>query len=243
MRSKGFQVIIGIHFFVLWLHGEVSAQALQARSVPSKPGRVVRPLSDSKLWIKFRDDLKVRAENGNVTSRAGANLATVQGLQQRFQLSFAPSVNLPQETLDFVQARAAQMSGIAQPDIAGGMIVSGPAATIQDAANALLALDELEWVEFLMPNSEPQQACSDIPPTTGNYFEQGYQSYHGLNPGLNMTCAWRYAGRGQGIRIGDVEYAYRSLHEDRCTVQGQTLTCGSGSFADHEVQSWASPSP
>jgi hypothetical protein len=186
---------------------------------------VVRPQFDSELSVKFRDDLKVRAVNGNVASAAGSNLAAAQQVQQQFGLSFEQSIELPQATLDFVETRAAQVSGIAQPDLAGGMIVTGPADTLEQAANALLGLAEVEWVEFVLPIPEPPQACSDIAPTTPNYFAQGRQGYHGPNPGLNMECGWTFGGRGQGIRLADCEWAYRPLHEDRCTVNGPQLNC------------------
>jgi hypothetical protein len=223
MKRAVFKVIAGIAFIVLSNGRKAGAQTLQARLLPAKPVQVIRAVPESDLWVKFRDDLKVRTADGGLT--AGANLGAVQSVQQTFGLSFERSTRLSQESLDAMETQAAQMSGRAQPDLGGSAIVTGPAATLQDAANALLALEEVEWVEFVARNNLPPQACSDIAPPTPHYFAQGYQRYHGANPGLNVNCAWTYGGRGQGVRIADVEYAYRPAHEDRCTVNGPALTC------------------
>jgi len=226
MKRDAFNLIMVVQFLALALTGSVSAEPLRARPVPAKPATVVRPQFESELSVKFRDDLKVRAENGNVAATAGGNLAAVQQVQQQYGLSFQQSIQLPQQTLDFIETRAAQMSGIAQPDFAGSMIVTGLAATLEQAANALLGLAEVEWVEFVMHEPPLPQVCSDIiPQLTPDFFGDGLQNYHGLNPGLNMTCAWACAGRGQNVRIADCEWAYIQQHEDRCLVQGPPLSC------------------
>ncbi len=49
--------------------------------------------------------------------------------------------------------------GVAQPDLAGMMVVRGPDETIEAAAQALLALNEIEWAFFAAippkPTTEP----------------------------------------------------------------------------------------
>lgn len=231
MRGSHFRIIILCQLNILAL-GNTGANALQPRSLPTKPAAVAEPEVYSELSVKFQDVLKVRAVNGNLISNVGADITALQQVQQQFALTFEQSIQLPQETLDFVETRAAQTSGIAQPDFASFVVVTGPAQSLEDAANAFLALDEVEWIEFTLPGA-PAQACYDIPPTTPDYFAQGLQNYHGPNPGLNMACAWTFCGRGQGIRFADIEAAYRPLHEDRCTVNGPTLSCVHDVGEDH----------
>ena len=202
--------------------------------MPVKPEVVARVDFESDLWVKFRDALKVRASNGGVGSIVGANVAAIETVRASFGLTFAPSIQLPAATLDALEARAAQQSGAMQPDLAGTMIVTGPVSTLGDAADALLALDEVEWVQFAMRNPElPQAGCLDIAPVTPNYFADGLQTYHGPDPGLNMNCAWTYGGRGQGIRVADCESAYWDQHEDLCGINGPTNSCFLISSADH----------
>lgn len=199
------------------------------RTPLSKPATISKPEFESELSVKFRDDLKVRPVGGSVTSAVNADLSAVLAVRAQYGLTFAPSSDLPQADLDFLETRAAQMSGVGQPDLAGMMQVLGPAATIEAAARDLLALWETEWVEFEMLDPDPP--CMDLYPSTPPYFAPGnvWDSYHyeHPDPGLNMTCAWTYGGRGQDAQISDCEYGFMrvpnapppsTVHEDLCNV-------------------------
>jgi len=135
----------------------LQAQAqLQPRTPLSKLPTISKPPYESELTLKFRDDLKVRAAGGNLTSAVSANLNNVQAIQTQYGLTFAPLVNLSQTRLDQVESRAAQHSGVTQPDLAGMMVVSGPQQNLEPAAQALLALAETEWVYFAaVPQGRP----------------------------------------------------------------------------------------
>ena len=61
---------------------------------------------------------------------------------------FSKLIQLPSETLRTLETRAAQRSGIAQPDLAAMMLVEAPADQLPAIANALLASPLTEWVEF-----------------------------------------------------------------------------------------------
>ena len=118
------------------------------------------------------------------------DFAKVQAVKGQFALTFHQLIQLPQETLDFVETQAAQRSGIAQPDLGGMILVRGADESIDAAARALLALDEIEWAQFTMPNPEPPsicwadcevpsqgpfceppvERCCDIDPETWDYF-------------------------------------------------------------------------
>ena len=84
--------------------------ALILRTPLPKPGAITKPPYDTRLTIKFRDDLKVRAVGGDLTSQVSADLGNVQGVNAQFTLSFQPMIQLPQSTLDYIETRAASNS-------------------------------------------------------------------------------------------------------------------------------------
>jgi len=105
--------------------------------LPSKETATRHPSGVRKPTLgQVPDDLKVKAESGRVVSRAGKNADPVRAVQQRYGLTFERSVKLPQEKLDFLEARATRRSGRAQADIGGSMIVTGRSADLEHAANA-----------------------------------------------------------------------------------------------------------
>ncbi len=75
------------------------------------------------------------------------------------------------------------------------------------------------------PGAHPQGPCEDIEPPTPDYFEM--QTYHGPDPGLNMTAAWAMgSARGAGVKLAFLEWAYYLDHEDLCEIAleaGQTM--------------------
>ncbi len=198
--------------------------ALIRRAPLQKPKTISRPAFDNMLTVKFRDDLKVRAVHRSLTSLGQGDLSNIDAVNALYGLAYSQLIQLPQEKLDFLEERAADRSGIAQPDLAGMMVVHGPEASLEEAARELLALDEVEWVDFSM--LQPDPPCADIAPATLNYYTAGWQSYHNANPGLNMAFAWGLGARGQGVLIADCEYGYIPGTEDLCNIidePGQTV--------------------
>lgn len=200
------------------------ATGLAPRQPLTGPDAVVRPEYPSQLTVKFADHLRVRAARDGLSSSDQGALSPVTTLAKRFGLTFEQLIRLPRTTLHRLEERAERRSGAAQPDLAGMMLVNGPEDRLEEAARALLALEAVEWVNFSMLRPEPP--CSDILPSTSDYFGAGLQSYHGPNPGLNMSHAWTLGARGQGIQIADCEYGYIQGTEDLCNITdepGQTV--------------------
>jgi hypothetical protein len=209
--------------------GPAGDRPLAPRAPMLKPDRVDRPAHEHRLTVKFHDHIRARATDaGDLISLAGANLDDLAAARAVHQMTFRPLIQLPDETIAFIERRAARMSGLAQPDLAGMMIVNVAEESIQAAADALLASPLTEWVYFEELTPPPPGAvltpCSDIPPVTPSYVH--LQTYRGPNPGLNMLAAWQeFDARGAGIRIADCEYGYNADHEDLCDIipePGQT---------------------
>ena len=145
MRRRCYEILVVVFvFFQLSTTANVAAQLIPRIPMP-KPATITKPAFPSQLKLKFRDDLKVRAHpDGTLISLTGGDLSNVDVVRTQYGLTFEQLIKLPQATLDRVQIRAGQRSRIAQPDLGGMMLVRGPEATIEAAAQALLALAETE---------------------------------------------------------------------------------------------------
>ncbi|MBL1217026.1 MAG: hypothetical protein D8M59_05965 [Planctomycetes bacterium] len=206
---------------------------LEPRQEFIKVERVVQPDYPHRLTVKFRDAVLARATDlGAVTSVSAADLTHIQMLAARHGITFRQLINLPDETLIYLEQRAEAHSGIAQPDLAGMMIVDGPAdVDLQQVADDLHASALTEWVYF--QELLPPPPCDDITPDTPLYYP-AQQGYHGPNPGLNMTAAWGMGStRGAGIRVADCEYDYNENHEDLCNITDEPGQTPGGLWEDH----------
>ena len=92
----------------------VGAQQLLPRTpLAPKPLTMSKPAFPCELTVKFRDELKVRATGGSVTSVVNADLSAVLAVRTQYGLTFAPLSSHSQADFDFLEGRAAQMSGVA----------------------------------------------------------------------------------------------------------------------------------
>ena len=84
------------------------------------------------------------------------------------------------------------------------------AADVQDLLDRLNALPSVE-IAYAQPFPN---AAADIPPTTPNF--QPSQGYLGVAPrGIDALFSWTKAGgKGQGVKIVDVELGWQTTHED-----------------------------
>jgi len=210
----------------VWPNGYAPRQELP------KFSNLVQPDYPHQLIFKFRDHLLVRAdENGSVISLSNGDLSPISNWARESGISFRQLINLPDETLMFLEDRAATNSGIAQPDLAGMMIVDAPHNQLQVIANALNASTLTEWVYF--QELMPALPCEDITPVTPQYFPD-MQGYHGADPGLNMEAGWLFGhARGAGIKFADCEYDYNENHEDLCDTNDEPGQTPAGAWEDH----------
>ena len=201
----------------------VFAGELQPRRELPKCKVVSQPDYPHRLVVKFRDALRVRSSPDGLMSLVGGDLSVVAAVLTKHEATASPLIHLPAATLGLLERRASRSSGIAQPDLAGIMVLDAPKSRREQLANELNALDAIEFVYFQQLNFRP--TCEDIPPQTRDYFD--FQSYHGPDPGLNMTAAWEMgSASGAGVNVALVERAYYADHEDLCDIvlePGQTM--------------------
>lgn len=110
-----------------------------------------------RLVVKFNDSLKARAVGeGQVISLTNADpMDSIQEIAEHFQATFTRAFPVHDDVkLAGLQARAATISGKAQPDLAGIMYVDVAAFQVDQLADVLNALDIVEWVE-IEPRKRP----------------------------------------------------------------------------------------
>jgi hypothetical protein len=192
-------------------HGQ--AETLTPRQRIENVPLFLTPGLTHRLVVKFEDDLHMRAlRDGSLQSASKADIGSFQQYATSHNWNFRQLLDLSDDKIEFLESRAADRSGVTQPDMRSMMIVESVDASGED----LLALGkqlqqrpEIEWV-YLEPLGVPPPG--DIPPTTPNYVS--LQVYRGPNPGMNVNYLRDRKATGLGIRFSDCEYGWNASHED-----------------------------
>lgn len=144
-----------------------------------------RPQWNGKLGVKFRDELKVRADRISSTTVRGANgqpIPQVTEILTGFGGTVRQALRRTPEELRALEMRAERISKMAQADLAGIVYVDVQPEKLVDAARALNDLDIVEWVEIeriMMPdgggtNQAEQDGCGANGPGDGTGITNCY---------------------------------------------------------------------
>jgi hypothetical protein len=144
-----------------------------------------RPQWNGKLGVKFRDELKVRADRISSTTVRGANgqpIPQVTEILTGFGGTVRQALRRTPEELRALEMRAERISKMAQADLAGIVYVDVQPEKLVDAARALNDLDIVEWVEIeriMMPdgggtNQAQQDGCGANGPGDGTGITNCY---------------------------------------------------------------------
>jgi hypothetical protein len=143
-----------------------------------------RPQWNGKLSVKFRDELKVRADRVSSTTVRGANgqpIPQVTEILTGFGGTVRQALRRTPEELRALEMRAERISKMAQADLAGIVYVDVQPERLVDAARALNEIDIVEWVEIeriMMPdqstNLAEQAGCGTNGPGTGTGITNCY---------------------------------------------------------------------
>ncbi len=197
---------------------QLPAQDLLAPRKPLPKSEVFLPEGKSfHILVKFSDAARARLdENGQLNLMLGETEEDLISLFEDGGFSLKPLfAEAAARQLDALAGRAAKLTGFAQPDMRGMFVVepSDQAAknvlALAKRFNVLQAV-ELVFIEAADRPLDPPPA--DFAPATGNFV--GRQGYRGPDPGIDIDYAWLCNALGQGVRISDCEYFYRSDHED-----------------------------
>lgn len=214
-------------------------------SPPLPPGTPVE-----RIVIKFQEGTHVRLRGralvpqprtpreierlralGLSASQVDADVHAVQALlaSSRHARGLARLLTASEETLAAGRSQGEARAGRELADLDLYYQVQVPPGSTQVEVEYLVAaLNALASVEIAYAQPPAADAAVDIPPATPNY--EGNQGYLEAAPlGIDARYAWTLpGGRGQGIRIVDIEGAWRTTHEDLPALfyQGGLQTTG-----------------
>ncbi len=180
-----------------------------------------------ELVLKFEDAALARAEeDGSLASRSGFDLARVRALASEVGGRFRPLIRLNEAKLRALEQRAADRSRVAQPDLAGMLVLELPSAGPRELADLGDRLQALPGVEFASLHVQGIAPPGDIPPPTPNHT--ALQTYRVDPPGLDAAYLQSVGATGGGVRLSDCEYGWNSSHEDLVDIDthpetGQTI--------------------
>ncbi len=195
-----------------------------ARRAPSaRGGAAAREGAELIVVARPAAALRVRGGGAEIRSLGGADVRGLSG-------TLSSGVRLVPlfGSEDRVMARAAAVAaetGRSGPDLSVFYRVEAPASRLAALAEELRTHDTIE-AAYVKPAAEPPIVndippdAADAPPVTPNFVAS--QVYLGAAP-AGIEAQWahtRPGGKGDNIRIVDVEGAWRFSHEDLMQVQG-----------------------
>ena len=175
-----------------------------------------------------------KASAGLRVMRGGSDVRSLGGVNVRgLSRSLSDDVRLVPlfGDEDRVMARAAVVAaetGRGGPDLSVFYKVEAPASRLSALARELLEDDAID-AAYIKPPAEPPiindipPDVNDAPPVTPDFTAS--QVYLGAAP-AGIEALWahtRPGGRGNGVRIIDIEGAWRFSHEDLMQVQGGVI--------------------
>jgi len=188
-----------------------------ARSLPADAGAelivIARPAAG----------LRVRSGGEEIASISGADTAPLRrALKSDARL--APLFGA-EDRLIAQEAAISSVTGTAGPELARFYRVEAPASRLNALAAELRRQPTIE-AAYVKPAAEPPSLTpeapesGDAPPATPDFVAS--QAYLGAAPG-GIEAIWAHSqpgGKGQNVRIIDIEGAWRFSHEDLKQVQG-----------------------
>ena len=195
------------------------ARRRQAREA----GDVPYELPEPELVVVVRPEAGVRAARDEVTAEA-ADASALAGALESAGARLRPLFGVREDRLRYEAFVTAAETGAAPPDLSVYYRVEG-ADDAEALADRLRDVDVVETA-YVKPPAEPPQLndmtpVEDEPPAHTPDFtpRQGY-----LDPapgGIDARFAWTQpGGEGAGVRIIDIEGAWRFTHEDLLVNQG-----------------------
>lgn len=195
--------------------------------------RIQISTAGAELIVIARADagLRVRAGGTDVASMAGAD---VRGLARLLSadVQLVPLFG-NEDRVSARSAAAAAATGTPGPDLSVFYKVEAPAGQLEALAVKLRAHAAVD-AAYIKPAAEPPVVkaagpsaindmppdANDAPPATPNF--QANQVYLGASP-AGIEALWAHGqpgGKGNNVRVIDIEGAWRFSHEDLMQVQG-----------------------
>lgn len=170
---------------------------------------------------------------GGVSSLEAMDISHLENLFGSEDISLVPLFGVSEERLLHEAETRANVADEATPDLSTYYLVNAPDDQLEMLAGKLLKEDTVE-AAYIKPPAEPAAATEEqdesinemlpadgeAPPVTADFTTR--QIYLNAAPsGIDARYSWSLAGgRGTGVRVIDIEGAWRFTHEDLTQNQG-----------------------
>lgn len=197
-------------------------------SPPPQPPAGAMPATEAELVLVTRTESAFRASAGRFEALSGESTRTLEEVLNDHGAQLAPLFGATEER---VLAATQALSVQAAPDtplndLSTFYRVAAPQGDLKKLQADLLAQDLVDGA-YVKPGAEPaafindaQPLAEEAPSVTPDFSTR--QGYLDAAPGgVNARWAWgQTGGRGGGVRIIDIEGAWRFTHEDLTGNQG-----------------------
>lgn len=184
------------------------------------------PASPRELVVLMRPEAEVATFADGLRSRSGMSLDKLDTLLKEAGAVMHPLFG-PSE--DRVRAESVAAAAPDMLDAAAFYQVEAADSALDALAAALAASDAVE-AAYVKPPSYPAAlfeevaVLADAPPTTTPDFTSRQHYLDAAPGGVDARWAWtQNGGRGRGVRIIDIEGAWRYTHEDLRLNQGGVI--------------------
>jgi hypothetical protein len=183
-------------------------------------------LAGRELIVIAEPEAGLRVEDRSVASIADADVAPLANLLTSTGAVLRPLFGLSEDRLKLRASMLASATGVLPPDLSTFYRVEATDERLEELAEELRGHDAIH-AAFIKPAAELPQRLNDMlpaaepaPPATTDFTPR--QQYLNAAPGgIDARFAWTVkGGGGTGVRIIDIEGAWRFSHEDLLQNQG-----------------------
>lgn len=184
------------------------------------------PASPRETIVVMQPDAGLRSSAGRFETTTAEPVSDLEKVLKKYRASMVPMFGSTEERVELEMMEESAEGDAPMPELNRFYRLEVDDAKAEEAAEALAKLSQVE-AAYVKPGAEPPVMLDDgptpgqeEPPVTPNYVSR--QGYLDPSPtGVDARWAWaRGGGRGQNVRIIDIEGAWRFTHEDLRQMQG-----------------------
>ncbi|MEM8878820.1 MAG: S8 family peptidase [Pseudomonadota bacterium] len=185
--------------------------------------------SEPELIALARPAAALRAGIESLTSEAGLPTNKAEKKLKKYDAVMTPLFGPSEERVDSLVRQQESIASASLMPLSGFYRIAAPEENLEKIQKDMLEEDLFDGV-YIKPPVEPaeeinmMEAVADAPPSSTADFSarQGY--LNAAPEGVDARWAWTQAGgSGDGVRIVDLEGAWRFTHEDLMQKQGGVI--------------------
>ncbi len=186
------------------------------------------PASPRETIVIMQPDTGLRASAGRLETKRKEPVSDIEKVLKKYKANIVPMFGITEERVEQEMMTESAEADIVMPELSVFYKLEVDDEHAEEAAEAMGKLNQVE-AAYVKPGAEPPVMLDDsaVPmqdeptaPVTPDFMSR--QSYLNASP-VGVDAHWanaRAGGRGQNVRIIDIEGAWRFSHEDLRQMQG-----------------------